>query len=63
VVQVLAEADGPMSLKEIRESVSTVLGGDVSLNSVQDFLHRRAKGPQAVFDRPSYGHYCLREHR
>jgi hypothetical protein len=60
IVDVLAEAGGPMRLREIQEAVAGKLDGRVSINTVQDSLRRRAKGPNALFERPAYGRYGLR---
>jgi hypothetical protein len=60
VVEVLEEACEPIRLKAIHEAVENKLDDAVSLNTVQDYLRRRAKGPRALFERPSYGHYRLR---
>jgi hypothetical protein len=60
IVDVLAEAGEPMKLQAIHEAVERKLAGVVSLNTVHDYLLRRAKGSQALFERPSHGHYRLR---
>jgi hypothetical protein len=60
VVDVLAEADAPMKLQAIHEAVERKLAGVVSLNTVHDYLLRHVRGSQALFERPSHGHYRLR---
>jgi hypothetical protein len=63
VVEVLAKAGEPMRLSAIHEAVEEKVGGDVSLHTSHDSLLRRAKGPGALFERPSRGYYRLRAPR
>lgn len=59
VFAVLSEAEEPMKLGTIHGAVEDRLGGEVSLNTVHDYLLRHLKGSNALFERPWYGHYCL----
>lgn len=52
-----------MGLGAIHEAVEEKLGGAVSLHTIHDSLLRRAKGPRALFERPSRGYYRLRAPR
>jgi hypothetical protein len=60
IVQVLSDAGGEISVKVIRSQVEQLLDGNVSRFSVADYLLRRSKGRQPLFERTRYGHYRLR---
>lgn len=56
---VLAEADAEMRMKDVHAEVERLLGGEVSFQSVADFLTKNSKGQKPLFERPRYGHYRL----
>ncbi len=58
-MEVLAEADGEMRLRDIHAGVEKRLGGSVSFYSVADYLLRRSKEPTPLFIHTRYGHYRL----
>ncbi len=58
-MEVLAQTDSEMRLKDIHAAVERLLNGDVSFQSVADYLITRSKGPKPLFVRTRYGHYRL----
>jgi hypothetical protein len=56
---VLATDGGVMRMKEIHAEVERLLGGDVSFQSVADYLIKGSKGQRPLFVRTRYGHYRL----
>jgi len=46
-------------MKIIHEEVERLLQGNVSFQSVADYLIKNSKGPSPLFERPRYGHYRL----
>jgi len=60
VKTVLAEADAEMRMKDVHAAVERLLGGEVSFQSVADFLTKNSKGQKPLFERPRYGHYRMR---
>lgn len=46
-----------MRMKTIHAEVEQLLGGEVSFQSVADYLLKNSKGPRPLFERPRYGHY------
>lgn len=56
---VLAQNGGEMRMKTIHAEVERLLGGEVSFQSVADYLLKNSKGPKPLFERPRYGHYRL----
>ena len=60
VKTVLAEADAEMRVKDVHAGVERLLGGEVSFQSVADFLTKNSKGQKPLFERPRYGHYRMR---
>lgn len=56
---VLAKNGGEMRMKTIHAEVEQLLGGEVSFQSVADYLAKNIKGPKPLFERPCYGHYRL----
>jgi hypothetical protein len=48
-----------MRLKVIHFEVERVLGGQVSFQSVADYLGRRSGGRRPIFVRTRHGHYRL----
>lgn len=57
---VLAGADAEMRMKDVHAEVERLLGGEVSFQSVADFLIKNSKGQKPLFERPRYGYYRLR---
>jgi hypothetical protein len=56
---VLTEADAEMRIKDIHAELERLIGGEVSFQSVADFLTKNSKGQKPLFERPRYGHYRL----
>ena len=56
---VLGHAETEMRMKDIHAEVERFLGGEVSFQSVADFLIKNSKGPKPLFEKPRYGHYRL----
>jgi hypothetical protein len=56
---VLAADDVEMRVKDVHAEVERLLGGEVSFQSVADFLTENSKGAKPLFERPRYGHYRL----
>ena len=59
IVQVMTEAEGELSVREIRMGAERLLRGPVSRFSVCDYLLVRSKGSQPLFERTRRGHYRL----
>lgn len=57
---VMTQNGGMMRMKTIHAEVEQLLGGDVSFQSVADYLAKNSKGPKPLFERPRYGRYRLR---
>jgi hypothetical protein len=56
---VMAQNGGTMRMKTIHAEVEQLLGGEVSFQSVADYLLKNSKGSKPLFERPCYGHYRL----
>jgi hypothetical protein len=59
VVKVLATADRPLSLADVRPAVEGLLGHSVSEYSVSCCLAAGARASQPCFERVARGHYRL----
>jgi hypothetical protein len=59
ILQTLVQADGELSVRDIRTEVERLLGGPVSRFSVYDYLLVRSKGAKPLFERTRHGHYRL----
>ncbi len=60
VVKVLAAADRPMCLAEVRTAVDALFGQSVSKDSINWCLSTGARGKEPRFERTSRGCYQLR---
>jgi hypothetical protein len=60
IVDVLAEANEDLRVREIQARVERILGSSVSRHSVKGYLHDRCAGQNALFERTRRGHYRLR---
>ena len=60
---VLALTGDEMRLRDIHARVEQVLAGSVSFESVADYVRRRSKGPQPLFEHTGHGHYRLLRRR
>lgn len=56
---VLIRTDSEMRMKTIHAEVERELDGNVSFQSVADYLIKRSKGPRPLFVRTRYGNYRL----
>jgi len=61
IVQVLAEAQSDLRVREIWAEVERLLGESVSRGSVKSYLHRGTYGSKPIFERVRHGRYRLRE--
>jgi hypothetical protein len=59
VKAVLAKNGGEMRMKTIHAEVEQLVGGQVSFQSVADYLLKNSKGSKPLFERPRYGYYRL----
>ncbi len=60
VLKVLAAADRPMRLPEVRTAVDALLGRPVSKDSISWCLSTGARGAEPRFERVARGSYRLR---
>jgi hypothetical protein len=63
IVQVLAEAQEDLRVKEIWAEVERLLGEPVSRHSVKSYLHKGLDGANPQFERVNRGRYRMRGHR
>src|SRR5437016_13322606 len=61
IVQVLAEAQSDLRVREIWAEVERLLDSSVSRHSIKSYLHRGSYGSTAMFERVSHGRYRLRK--
>lgn len=61
VGRVLAEAPGPMRVRDIHAAVEDLLGSTVAISSVNSCLSTNVKGDRPRFVRLGYGKYLLLE--
>src|SRR6266540_3023563 len=61
IVQVLAEAQSDLAVREIWHEVERLLGDSVSRGSVKSYLHRGTYASKPIFERVKHGRYRLRD--
>lgn len=60
IVQVLAEAESTMRVRDIHAAVERLLGSPVASGSVKNYLHKRSQGHNRQFENMGYRKgYCL----
>jgi hypothetical protein len=59
IVQVLAETQAELRVREIRAEVERLLGESVSRYSIKSYLHRGCHGANPQFEHVSRGRYRL----